>query len=339
MPTSAPGATPQFQTALGALYHGDCAGILPQIASRSVDLVFADPPFNLGKFYPSGMNDSLPDEHYLSWCRQWIEECIRVLKPGGSFFLYNLPRWNLALGEFLGKRLTFRHWIAIEMTYTLPIAGRLYPSHYSLLYYCKGPKPSTFTPDRVALATCPHCFHELKDYGGYKDKMNPAGVSLTDVWKDIPPVRHRKYKRRPDANELSIKLLDRVIRMASKPGDVVLDPFGGSGSTYVVAEITGRKWVGIELGPVGQIVSRLQTENVEIERAFLDAYRAETNQLFPDDVQKERVRRGYWIPGRIPKSTRGRSVGAMNGHQEELVLQESAGVYGPAKRKKVVRSR
>ena len=309
--------------------------MLPQIASDSVDLIFADPPFNLGKSYASGMNDAIPEHAYVKWCEQWIDECVRVLKPGGSFFLYNLPKWNLALGSFLNQRLTFRHWISIEMTYTLPITGRLYPSHYSLLYYCKGPRPTTFTPDRLAIGTCPHCYHELKDYGGYKDKMNPDGVSLTDVWKDIPPVRHAKFKRRSDANELSIKLLDRVITMASKPGDVVLDPFGGSGTTYAVAEIKERRWLGMELGPIDQIVARLQSANLAVEGRYIDAHRAEINALFPPHVDQARKAEGIWTPGNIPKGKPRDRTKYVIVQQAELVLQEPAGIYTASKAAKL----
>ncbi|MFA6286657.1 MAG: site-specific DNA-methyltransferase [Opitutaceae bacterium] len=320
---------PDHRTRLGELYRGDCLEVLAGLPENCADLIFADPPFNLGKSYASGMDDALPDIQYLAWCRQWIDACLRVLKPGGSFFLYNLPKWNLALGSYLSERLTFRHWIAIEMTYTLPISGRLYPSHYSLLYYCKGPRPTTFTPDRTAISTCPKCFHELKDYGGYKDKMNPAGVSLTDVWKDIPPVRHRKFKRRDDANELSIKLLDRVISLASRPGDLVIDPFGGSGSTYAVSELKERRWIGMETGPVQQIIARLDAANLSVEKGYLDTYRQEMNMLFPQDVAAQRKKRGIWTPGNIPKGKprRQSEVPDME-YQPELVLQESQAAYG-----------
>lgn len=317
--------TADLRTPLGMLYRGDCLNILAGIESNSVDLIFADPPFNLGKSYASGMDDAVPEQGYIIWCKAWIEACVRVLKPGGSFFLYNLPKWNLALGSFLNERLTFRHLIAIEMTYTLPITGRLYPSHYSLLYYCKGPRPATFSPDRIAMGTCPHCSRELKDYGGYKDKMNPAGINLGDVWKDIPPVRHLKFKRRNDANELSIKLLDRVITMASRPGDLVVDPFGGSGSTYAVSEIKGRRWIGMELGPVDQIIARLQPENLAIERGYLNEHRHELNALFPPDVLSVRKKRGLWTPGNIPKGKSRSSSPESEFQQVELMLQEPKG--------------
>lgn len=318
---------PDHLTALGELYRGDCLEVLAAVPDGSVDLVFADPPFNLGKSYASGMNDAIPETRYLDWCKAWIAECVRVLKPGGSFFLYNLPKWNLALGAYLNERLTFRHWIAIEMTYTLPIAGRLYPSHYSLLYYCKGPRPATFAPDRTPIGTCPKCAHELKDYGGYKDKMNPAGVSLTDVWKDIPPVRHRKFKRRDDANELSIKLIDRVVTLASKPGDLVLDPFGGSGSTYAVCELKDRRWIGMELGPIEQIIERLGPENLAVEAGFLAEYRGELNVLFPPDVLREREKRSLWTPGNIPKGQPRKAAVAAPAAQAELTLQEEQAKY------------
>src|SRR5437867_3567362 len=169
-------------------------------------MVFADPPFNLGKTYSSKINDALEEGEYLNWSEGWITQAVRLLKPGGAFFLYNLPKWNLRIGQFLSSLLTFRHWIAIEMTYTLPIPGRLYPSHYSLLYLIKGKKPAIFHPDRLPIETCRHCGGEKHDYGGYKDKMNPRGVNLGDVWDDIPQVRNSKYKRRK-SNELSLKLL------------------------------------------------------------------------------------------------------------------------------------
>jgi site-specific DNA-methyltransferase (adenine-specific) len=88
--------------------------------------------------------------------------------------------------------------------------------------------------------------------------MNPLGVNLTDMWTDIPVVRHRKYKPSGrGANTLSTKILDRVITMTTVPGDLVLDPFGGAGTTFAVAEKHGRAWIGIELNDSAVIVERL----------------------------------------------------------------------------------
>ena len=101
---------------MGKLYRGDCLEILGGVEDATVDLVFADPPFNLGKDYGDGIKDSLTEEEYLDWCGGWITECMRVLKPGGAFFLWNLPKWNVELGHFLNqKRMMFRHWITVDI--------------------------------------------------------------------------------------------------------------------------------------------------------------------------------------------------------------------------------
>jgi len=281
-----------FKTNFGRLYQGDCMALMHHMQNDSVDIIFADPPFNLKKIYPSGVNDDLHDEQYLEWCERWVAECVRLLKPGGSLFLWNIPKWNTHISAYLNARLTFRHWIAVDIKYTLPISGRLYPSHYALLYYCKGEKPKAFHPDRLPMEICPVCRADLRDYGGYKDKMNPKGVNLADVWMDITPVRHSKYKKRKGANELSIKLLDRIVEMASDEGDVIFDPFGGSGTTYVVAEIKRRQWIGIELGPVEDILSRF--EEISVEADLIEKIRRNYNCLFTADNLSVRREQGLW---------------------------------------------
>ncbi len=269
---------PILETPRGRLYQGDCLQVMQTLEADSVDLTFADPPFNLGKDYTSKIDDSIAEHEYLDWCRSWLDEMIRVLKPGGSLFLWNLPKWNLPLGAYLGERLTFRHWITVDIKYSLPIASRLYPSHYALLYFVKGKKPAIFHPDRLPVPCCRHCGGELRDYGGYKDKMNPKGVNLSDVWGDIPPVRHAKYKKRA-ANGLALKLMDRIVTMASDPGSVVLDPFGGSGTTYVAAELTGRRWIGSELD-CSAILERF--DMIEGDRDHIAQIHANKNVLFTE---------------------------------------------------------
>lgn len=235
--------------------------LLPRLAEGVVDTVFADPPFNLGKEYGARTNDRLAEDAYLDWCRTWLAECVRVLKPGGALFLYNLPKWNVELGAFLGRQegMEFRHWIAVEMSACLPIRGRLHPSHYSLLYYTKG-RPKTFRRIRTPIAICRHCGGDIKDYGGHRKALNPKGITLKDVWTDVPPVRHAKFKSGDrKANALSTKLLDRVVEMSTEPGDLVLDPFGGSGTTFAVCEARDRRWIGSELDFADVIADRLRS--------------------------------------------------------------------------------
>lgn len=253
---------PAFQTEHGGLYQGDCLELMAQLPSNSVDLIFADPPFNLGKMYGDHYDDATSEAEYLAWSKEWIEAGCDLLAPGGAFFLYNIPKWNIHNGKvFADLGMNFRHWIAIDIKFGLPIQGKLYPAHYSLLYFTKG-KPRTFTRPRVPIEVCRHCGGDVKDYGGHRNKLNPEGLNLSDVWNDIPPVRHRKTKNR-GANELSEKLLERVLTIGSQEGDMVFDPFGGSGTTYAVAEKMHRNWVGVELGDVQPIINRLDgTGNV-----------------------------------------------------------------------------
>lgn len=254
---------PALRTELGALWAADCMAILPAIAGNSVDTVFADPPFNLGKKYGRNTNDQVSESDYLLWCQSWINECVRVLKPGGALFLYNLPKWNVLLGAHVfSLGMEFRHWIAIEISSSFPITGRLHPSHYGMLYFTKG-KPRTFRRVRTPILTCRHCGLDIKDYGGHRGAMNPKGVNLKDVWTDIPPVRHWKFKsKKRRANALSTKLLDRVIEISTTPGDVVFDPFGGSGTTFAVCEAKHRRWIGTEIDFAPEILARLESGDV-----------------------------------------------------------------------------
>lgn len=255
--------TPVFKTDLGKLFNLDCINFLPNVKTGSIDLVFADPPYNLGKDYGSKVNDNLDDDKYVEWSEKWIRECVRVLKPGGSFFLYNIPKWNIIFSNLLiNLGLNFRHWIVVDIKLGLPIKGRLYPSHYSLLYFTKG-KPSTFKNIRVPIETCRHCGGDIKDYGGHRDKINTNGLNLSDVWNDIPPVRHSKYKNnKRKINQLSTKLLERIILMSTNEEDIVLDPFGGSGTTYFICELHNRRWLGIEIESCNEIIERLSTSEI-----------------------------------------------------------------------------
>lgn len=250
---------PVYESALGKLYESDCLAVLQTIDDGAVDTVFADPPFNLKKMYGKRSSDDLAEETYLGWCKQWIKECVRVIGEGGSFFVYNLPKWNFHIAAIMQSQgLEFRHWIAVEQKNCLPIQGRLYPAHYSLLYFTKG-KPRVFNKIRTPIETCRHCDGEIRDYGGHRKAMNPNGVNLKDVWTDIPPVRHRKFKPSGRTeNALSTKLLDRVIEMSTMPGDLVFDPFGGSGTTYAVCEKLNRRWIGAEIEDVSPILFRLR---------------------------------------------------------------------------------
>lgn len=280
---------PEYTTKLGKLYKGDCLKILEAVEDESIDLIFADPPFNLDKDYGKGVNDNLKEEEYIEWSKKWIELSVKKLSNGGSFFLYNIPKWNIHLSEFLSRSLTFRHWITIKNTNSLPIRNRLYPAHYSLLYFIKGKKPKVFNPPRIPMDLCKNCGKELRDYGGYKNKLNPKGLTLSDIWLDIPVVRHKKYKKR-SSNQLSLKLLDRILDIGADKDSVVLDPFGGSGTTYVAAELKGIKWLGIEISTTDAIIDRFK--DIETEKLHFDSIQSKKNVLFTNASLKNREKNG-----------------------------------------------
>lgn len=270
-------------TAWGELYHGDCVDFLRALPDASVDMAFADPPFNLGKQYGRGISDTLQDDDYLRWSKSWLSEIIRSLASGGTLFVFNLPRWLVEYGAFLNHNgMVFRHWIAMRMPKAYPRGRRLSPAHYGCLYYTKG-EPKTFNRIYVPVQTCRHCKGEIRDYGGHRKALNERGINLMDVidspadvwidapdvlppgrgwteaddvWDDIPPVRHSKYKTR-GANELAPLMLERLIGLATNRGDLVVDPFGGSGTTFYAAERLERRWLGTEIGDVEPAIRRL----------------------------------------------------------------------------------
>ena len=250
--------TPFFTNRRGVLYQADCLGVLAMVKDASLDCIFADPPFNLGKVYGNGaVSDALETREYLKWSVAWLDECVRVLKPGAALFVYIIPRWGYHLAAHLEERdMLFRHWIALSMKGTFPRGRKLYPAHYALLYFTKG-EPRTFNRVRLPVPACRHCGKDIKDYGGHRKYLNPAGLNVTDFWDDTAPARHRKFKTRPHVNELKPMIPSRCFEIATDPGQIVLDPFGGGGSSFVAAQLLKRYWVGSEITDCRPIAERL----------------------------------------------------------------------------------
>jgi site-specific DNA-methyltransferase (adenine-specific) len=272
-----------YTSKYGILYQADCLKLMSILPSESIDLVFADPPFNLGKKYGAAVNDQMAEAQYMSWSQEWLKESIRILKPGGSLFVFNLPRWCIEYGAYLNQQgMSFRHWIACRMPKAYPRGKKMSPAHYGLLYYTKG-EPTVFNKVYTPIQVCRHCGGEIRDYGGHRHKLNEKGINLMDVWDapedvwdqvaiadnneilwtlseemwvDIPPVRHHQHKKRTN-NELAPIMLERVIAMASNPEQIVFDPFGGSGTTFYAAEKLHRYWIGSEIGDIEPAVDRL----------------------------------------------------------------------------------
>jgi site-specific DNA-methyltransferase (adenine-specific) len=231
---------------LDRVIEGDCLAILRQLPDECVDMAFADPPFNLGKSYDR-YRDRKRLEEYLAWCRAWLTELVRVTKPTGSIFVHNIPKWLTYFAAFLNERAYFRHWIAWDAP-GQPLGKTLYPRHYGILYYTKSPKGFKFYDLRCPHPRCRECEAPLKDYGGKKSLMHPFGPLVSDVWTDIHRIRH-KIRRDEHPCQLPEPLLERLILMCTDEGDIVLDPFVGTGTTAVAAKKLGRRFIAIDLDP------------------------------------------------------------------------------------------
>ena len=244
---------------LNRIIVGDCLKLLRQIPDDSVDACFADPPFNLKKKYTS-YDDKKALEDYLSWCEKWLSELVRVTKSDGSIFVHNIPKWLTYFADHLNQIAVFRHWISWD-SMSVPLGKTLLPAHYGILYYTKRAKGFKFYDVRIPHKKCRLCDGYLKDYGGKKAQMHPFGTLASDVWTDIHRIRHNK-RRDEHPCQLPIHLLERIILMSSNPGDVILDPFIGTGTTAVAAKRLGRHYIGID---IDEKYAKIAGENVAKE--------------------------------------------------------------------------
>ncbi len=247
---------------------GDCLEQLATIPDNSVDVCFADPPFNLDKKYAT-YDDQKSLEDYMEWCEKWLLELVRVTKPTGSILVHNIPKWLTYYAAILNKHAHFRHWIAWDSMST-PLGKTLLPAHYGILFYSKQAKGTKFYEIRAPHKKCRECDAYLKDYGGKKDQRHPFGYLVSDVWTDIHRIRHNK-RRDPHPCQLPIHLLERLILMTTDEGDVVLDPFLGTGTTAIAAKQLGRHYIGIELAPMYKEIAESKLANVNKVTRYEDA--------------------------------------------------------------------
>lgn len=218
----------------GLLFCCEAIDFLESVKSEIADIIFIDPPFNLGKEYGSRSkkDDHVEESDYIYFINNVIDNSIRILKPGGALYFYHIPKWALVFGAYMQDKILFRHWIAVSMKNGFVRGKYLYPAHYALLYFTKG-NPDIFQRPKISPSTCRHCGKLVKDYGGYK-KYIKDGINLSDFWEDLSPVRHNKYKSR-SSNELPLELLRRVVTISGKKKGILVDPFVGSGTSLIAA--------------------------------------------------------------------------------------------------------
>ncbi len=255
---------PQLYNATGMpevnqIISGDSIKVLNEGPEGWVDLIFADPPFNIGYLY-DGYDDRQKTEDYLNFSRDWMKAVYRSLKPTGSFYLAIGDEYAADLCVIARRELgfTMRNWIIWHYTFGQQPKMKFARSHTHILYFTKDEKQFTFNADQIRVASA-----RQTTYGD--SRANPKGKLPDDVWYLRPQETPEPFfgsegdtwnvsrvcgtfKEREGWHgcQMPIGVLNRVISASSNPGDIVLDPFNGSGTTTVAAALLGRSYVGID---------------------------------------------------------------------------------------------
>jgi site-specific DNA-methyltransferase (adenine-specific) len=257
-----------------ALLNGDCIAGLSRLPEGGVDLAFADPPFNIGYEYDV-YEDRKAADAYLDWCRQWIGQLHRVLKPDGAFWLAIGDEFAAELKLIAQRELGFtcRSWVVWYYTFGVNCTKKFSRSHAHLFHFVKDPRQFTFNAAEIRVPSARQLV-----YGD--SRSNPAGRLPDDTWivpprasenseentftlrpQDLPdgfqaeqdtwyfPRVAGTFKQRAGWHgcQMPEQLLGRIIRACSNAGELVLDPFAGSGTTLAVAKKLSRDFLGFEL--------------------------------------------------------------------------------------------
>jgi len=218
---------------------GDCVEILRAAKEPFADLIFADPPFNIGYKYDK-YHDEKASEQYLAWTRDWIGACVAVLKPQGSFYIAIGDEYAAEVRVMMRQRAALRNWVIWRYTFGQCCKGKFNRSHAHLFYFVKDAKNFTFNADAIRVPSD----RQLK----YDDaRANPAGKLPDDVWTYSRVCGTFKERVGWHPCQMPIGILRQIVTSCSQPGDVVFDPFAGSGTTLVAAAQLGRRWLGTEL--------------------------------------------------------------------------------------------
>ncbi len=236
---------------------GDNIQELATIPANTFDLIFADPPFNIGYEYDV-YRDKRAREDYLNWTERWLAAARRTLKPNGSFWVAIGDEYAAEMKirlDALG--MTMRNWVIWHYTFGVSCTRKFNRSHAHLFYYVADEKNFTFNPGPVRVPSA-----RQTTYGDRR--ANPVGKLPDDTWMLRPQESAEHFP--PDSDTWAISrvcgtfkertghpcqmpeaVLERIIQSTSNPGDAVLDPFAGSGTTLAAAKKLNRRYVGIEL--------------------------------------------------------------------------------------------
>ncbi len=226
---------------MNKVHLGDCLEHMKSMPDGCVDLIITDPPYNIGKKYDN-YSDNLRFDEYLDWCYSWLDECIRVLKPTGSLFLFNYPENNAYLKVYLDKKLIFRRWLTWHYHTNTGHSKRNFTrTQHSILFYTKSDR-YTFNKKEVAQPyKNPTDRRIQKLMASGKNGTGPYDVFIFNIVKNV------SKEKTPHITQLPLALVEIFVKACSNPGDLVFDPFLGSGTTAVAAKKNNRNYLGCEI--------------------------------------------------------------------------------------------
>lgn len=220
------------------LIMGDAIEKLKELPDKSVDLVVTDPPYNLNKDYGKSQ-DKLEFDEYIDFSKKWITECDRILKENGSIYIFMGMRYISYIYEILEQDLgfSFNGWITWYYTQGIGKTKGFSPRHDDILFFTKNPKKFTFNLDDIRV---PQKF--------YRSINNMRGANPGNVW-EFSHMHYCNSHRKPHPTQKPEGLYERMILASSNKGDIVLDPFLGSGTLLRVCQQLERKGIGIDNNP------------------------------------------------------------------------------------------
>lgn len=229
------------------IYFGDAIEGLNMIEDNSIDLIFADPPYNIGKDFDGVKDKWATDEDYLNWCYEWLDLCVKKLKPNGSFYVMTSTQFMPYFDLFLRNKLTILSRLIWSYDSSGVQAKKYFGSMYEPILYCVKDKDNyTFNAEDILVEAKTGSQRKLIDYR--KNPPQPYNTKKIpgNVW-DFARVRYRMDEYEDHPTQKPIALLDRIIKASSNKGDIVLDPFSGSFTTGFMAKQLKRNFIGIEL--------------------------------------------------------------------------------------------
>lgn len=237
-----------FGTNCHKILLGDALQALKtEIPDNAVDLIFADPPYNIGKNFNGQIEKWETEESYLKWCYEWLDICIQKLKSNGSLYVMTATQFMPYFDIYLRNKLTVLSRLVWSYDSSGVQAKKYYGSMYEPILFCVKDKNNyTFNTNDILVEAKTGAKRKLIDYRKAVPTVYNSEKVPGNVW-EFSRVRYRMDEYENHPTQKPIALLERIIKASSNEGDLVLDPFSGTFTTCFVAKELGRNTIGIEV--------------------------------------------------------------------------------------------